>query len=311
MTEEMQNEQNLFRRIDDLYDTMSKGQKRLADYIREHYDKAVFMTAAHLGKQADVSESTALRFAAVLGYPGFAEFLAALRGYVAERLSDVKRMEAVNDGASREKIFDAVLCSDMENIRATREQLDREAFAQAVETILSARNVYVVGVRNCAPLAEFLAYYLHQIIPGAVSVTTNSASEVFEQMIRVGEGDAVIGISFPRYSMRTLRAMEFANHRNARVIAVTDSVNSPINLYSSCNLVARSTMASVVDSLTAALSVINALIVSLCMRRQEAVMETLETMERVWEEYQVFGTDEINSLDDRVDLAASGEDPDE
>ena len=174
-----------------------------------------------------------------------------------------------------------------------------------MEDILQAETIYVVGIRSCAPLASFLGFYLNQIFGNVKLVTTNSASEVFEQMIRISKKDVIIGISFPRYSMRTLKAMEFANNRNARVITLTDSVHSPMNLYSSCNLVARSDMASIVDSLTAPLSVINALIVALCMKRQEEVMETLTTMEKIWDEYQVYSSDEINYLDNQVKLNLS------
>jgi len=172
----------------------------------------------------------------------------------------------------------------------------------AVDDILQARTIYVVGIRSCAPLAEFLSFYLKQIFPDVRLVSTNNASEIFEQMVRISEKDVVIGISFPRYSMRTLKAMEFANNRNARVITITDSIHSPMNLYSSCNLIARSDMASIVDSLVAPLSVINALIVALCMRRQKEVVYTLKTMEQLWKEYQVYTGDEINRLDDKVSL---------
>ena len=195
-----------------------------------------------------------------------------------------------------------MLQADIDKIKLTLEQTDREAFNLAVETILKAETIYVVGIRSCAPLASFLSFYLNQIFQSVKLVTTNSASELFEQMIRINEKDVIIGISFPRYSMRTLKAMEFANNRNAKVITITDSVHSPMNLYSSCNLIARSDMASIVDSLVAPLSVINALIVALCMNRQKEVMNTLETMEKIWDEYQVYSSDEINYLDDKLKL---------
>lgn len=293
---------NLLGRLNKQYSTMSKGQKRLADYISNHYDKAVFMTAARLGSEVGVSESTTVRFAVQMGYDGFPEFHRALEELVMNKLNSIQRMEVTYGRIPQSKILDTVLQADIDKIKLTLEQTDREAFNLAVETILKAETIYVVGIRSCAPLASFLSFYLNQIFQSVKLVTTNSASELFEQMIRINEKDVIIGISFPRYSMRTLKAMEFANNRNAKVITITDSVHSPMNLYSSCNLIARSDMASIVDSLVAPLSVINALIVALCMNRQKEVMNTLETMEKIWDEYQVYSSDEINYLDDKLKL---------
>ena len=298
----MVQEDQLFGRLNQRYSTLSKGQKRLADFIADHYDQAVFMTAAKLAEQAGVSESTAVRFAVQLGYGGFPEFHKALEDLVARQLREKKKNDVIYGQIPESQILDTVLKADMDKIRVTLEQTDREAFQLAVETILQAETIYVLGVRNCAPLAGFLSFYLHQIFPRVFQVSTNSASELLEQMIRISEKDVLIGISFPRYSMRTLKAMEFANNRNAKVIAVTDSIHSPMNLYSSCNLIAKSDLTSVVDSLTAPMSVLNALIVALCARRQEKVKSTLETLEAVWDEYQVYGSDEMNYLDDRLKL---------
>lgn len=188
----------------------------------------------------------------------------------------------------------------------TLEEVDRSAFERAADTILSARTIYIVGIRSCAPLASFLAFYLHMIFPDVRQVQTNSSSEIFEQMIRITEDDVVIGISFPRYSMRTMKALEFANSRKAKVITITDSVHSPMNVYAACTLIAKSDMASIVDSLVAPLSVINALVVALCMKRQADVKKTLESMEKLWDEYQVYSNDEINGLDDARPWAEKG-----
>ncbi len=295
-------EEGLFGRINRLYGKMSKGQKRLADYITDHYDKAAFMTAAELGTMADVSESTTVRFATLLGYSGFPEFHQNLEELVRNRLNSIQRMEVTYGHIPQEKIFDTVLNSDAEKIKLTLEHADKHAFQLAVDTILEAKTIYVVGIRSCAPLAAFLGFYLNEIFEDVRIINTNSASETFEQMIRVGGQDVVIGISFPRYSMRTLKAMEFANNRSAKVITLTDSIHSPMTLYSSCNLIARSDMASIVDSLVAPLSVINALIVALSMRRQDEVIHTLKTMESIWNEYQVYSPDEIDRLDDEQEL---------
>ena len=192
--------------------------------------------------------------------------------------------------------------SDIEKIKMTIGSLDQKAFEEAVDTIVKARKIYIIGIRSCAPLANFLCYYLNLIFDHITLVHTNSSSEIFEQMIRIGEEDVVIGISFPRYSMRTLKALEFASNRKAKVITLTDSVHSPMTIYSSCNLIARSDMASIVDSLVAPLSVINALVVALCMKKQKEVVKTLETLEEIWDEYQVYSGDELNQVDDRMEL---------
>ena len=289
-------EDNLSSRISRLYPKMSKGQKRLADYVMEHYEKAAFMTAAELGKQARVSESTTVRFATLLGYRGFPEFHQTLEELVRNRLNSIQRMEVTYERIPQDKILDTVLTSDIEKIKLTQEHMDRKAFHLAIETILSAKNIYVMGLRSCAPLAAFLAFYLNEIFDNVRLVNSTGSSEVFEQLIRIGEEDVIIGISFPRYSMRTLKAMEFANNRKAKVIAITDSVHSPLNLYSSCNLIARSDMASIVDSLVAPLSLINALIVTLCMERKDKVVETLLSMEKLWEEYQVYSKVDMDSI---------------
>lgn len=298
----MEQTDNLLNRLNQQYHSLSKGQKRLAKFITDHYDKAVFMTAAKLGAEVGVSESTTVRFAAQLGYDGFPKFHRALEELVRNRLNSIQRMEVTYGRVPQEKILDNVLQSDIEKIKLTLEHTDREAFNLAVDTLLQAKTIYIVGIRSCAPLAQFLSFYLNLIFEDVRLLRTSSASELFEQMIRISEQDAIIGISFPRYSMRTLKAMEFANNRNAKVITLTDSVHSPMNLYSSCNLIARSDMASIVDSLVAPLSIINALVVALCMKKQKEVMNTLETMEQIWNEYQVYSSDEINYIDDEMKI---------
>lgn len=296
----MEQNENLLNRINQKYGSLSKGQKRLANFIVDHYDKAVFMTAAKLGAEAGVSESTTVRFATQLGYEGFPEFHRALEELVRNRLNSIQRMEVTYGRIPQEKILDNVLQSDIEKIKLTLEQTDRDSFHLAVDTLLQARTIYIVGIRSCAPLAQFLSFYLNLIFDDVRLLQTNSASELFEQMIRINGDDVMIGISFPRYSMRTLKALEFANKRSAKVITLTDSVHSPMNLYSSCNLIARSDMASIVDSLVAPLSIINALVVALCMKKQKEVMNTLETMEQIWGEYQVYSSNEIDTADDKV-----------
>ena len=214
------------------------------------------------------------------------------------RLNAVERVGVKYAGRSQSEVIESVLASDMDNIRATTESLDAAAFDTAVDILLEAKTVYVIGIRSCAPLAEFLSFYLNMVRGGILLLKTTSLSEVFEQMLRVGREDAVIGIGFPRYSMRTLKALEFANDRNAKVITITDSVHSPMCLYSSCNLFAASDMVSIVDSLVAPLSVINALVVALCLKQPQTVRESLESLEGVWNNYQVSMHDEIDRIDE-------------
>ena len=261
-------------------------------------------------RDRSISESTVVRFAAAIGYEGYPEMQAALAAWVKTKLNAVQKVGAAYRGSSQSEVLTSVLSSDMEKIQDTIDNLDPAAFDTAVDIILEARTVYIAGIRSCAPLAEFLSFYLNVIRGNIVLLKTTSLSEVFEQMLRIGDKDAIIGISFPRYSMRTLKAMEFANDRNAKVITITDSVHSPMNLYSSCNLLARSDMVSIVDSLVAPLSVINALVVALCLKRPEAVKASLESLEGAWNNYQVYLNDEINFIDEDafLNLPASGGD---
>lgn len=302
----MSNTNDLESRINARYKKMSKGQKLLAAYISDNYDKAVFFTAAKLGNAVGVSESTVVRFAANLGYKGYPEFQKALEELIQDKLNSVQRTDVVYERIRQPEILETVLKSDMENLKETLENMDGHTFTLAADTILKARNIYIVGIRSCAPLANFLAFYLNLMFDNVRLLQTSSLNELFEQMVRIGDKDVMIGISFPRYSMRTLKAIEFANNRNAKVITLTDSVHSPMNLYSSCNLIAKSGMSSLVDSLVAPLSVINALIVALCMRRKIQVADTLEMLEKIWDEYQIYENDEIDRVDDSVRMFYSG-----
>ncbi|MBQ8518536.1 MAG: MurR/RpiR family transcriptional regulator [Agathobacter sp.] len=298
----MANTNDLLNRINKKYSSMSKGQKLLATYITDNYDKAVFLTAAKMGDIVGVSESTVVRFAMCLDYKGYPEFQKALEELVRNKLNSVQRMEVTYGRISQSEILENVLQSDADKLKTTLEKIDHNAFELAVDTILTARNIYIVGIRSCAPLASFLSFYLNLMFDNVRLLHTNSSSEIFEQMVRIGEEDVIIGISFPRYSMRTLKALEFANNRSAKVITITDSIHSPMNLYSSCNLIADSDMASIVDSLVAPLSVINALIVALCMKKQKEVAKTLTTLEEIWDEYQVYENDEIDVIDDSIKI---------
>lgn len=294
----MERQYDILSRISERYTKMSKSHKVIASYILEHYDQAVFMTAAKLGETLGISESTVVRFASGIGYEGYPEFQKALEDCVKGKLSNIQKMDAKYGRSSQSEVLTSVLTADIEKLQHTIDHLDPAAFESAVSTILEAETIYIMGLRSNEPLAEFLHFYLNMIRGGVVLLKTTSVSETFEQMIRIHEKDCFIGISFPRYSMRTLKAMEFANDRNAKVIAITDSTHSPMSLYSSCNLLARSDMVSIVDSLVAPLSVINALVVALCLKCPQDVRKNLEMLEETWNNYQVYLNDEINFIDD-------------
>lgn len=298
----MNTQNELLARLDEKYPKLSKGQRRLTDYIRQNYDKAAFLTAAKMGEAVGVSESTVVRFATQLGYKGYPEFQKALGEMVRTKLNSIQRMEVTYGRITQSEILTNVLHSDIEKIKLTMESIDQQAFEMAVDTIINAKKIYIVGIRSCAPLASFLAFYLNLIFDNVVTVNANGSSDIFEQIIHVDEEAVVIGISFPRYSMRTLKALEFASNRKAKIITLTDSVHSPMTLYSSCNLIARSDMASIVDSLVAPLSVINALVVAICMKKQNEVINTLGKLEEIWDEYQVYSRDELNPVKESVEL---------
>ena len=301
----MLSKNELWKKIEDGYPKFSKGQRKLADFIQKDYDKAAFLTAARMGEEVGVSESTVVRFAMALGYEGYPGFQKALGEMVRTKLNSIQRMEVTYGRISQGEILATVLHSDIEKIKLTMEAIDHETFEMAVDTILNARKIFVVGIRSCAPLASFLSFYLNLVCDNVIAVNTNSPSEIFEQMLRINEEDAIIGISFPRYSMRTLKALEYASNRKAKVITLTDSVHSPMTLYSSCNLIARSDMASIVDSLVAPLSVVNALVVALCMKKLKEVITTLETLEEISDEYQVYNKDELNMVGEKMELSGA------
>lgn len=290
--------QDVLTRLEEYFPKMSKSHKKIAAYIKEHYDQAVFMTALKLGNEVGISESTVVRFASVLGYHGYPEFQLALEECVKSQLTTIQKTESKNSSIMQSEVLTSVLNADMEKIRYTLENLDTAAFETAVSDILEADTVYIMGLRSNEPLAGFFSFYLNMIRPNVVLLRSSNISEIFEQMLRIHEKDCFIGISFPRYSMRTLKAMEFANDRNAKVIAITDDIHSPMNLYSSCNLLAKSDMISIIDSLVAPLSVINALIVAMCARCPMEVKQNLSLLMDAWSNYQTDMNDEINMIDE-------------
>lgn len=274
----------------------SKGQKQIARFILEHYDKAAFMTASRLGVTVGVSESTVVRFATELGYDGYPHLQRALQEMIRNKLTSVQRMEVAGDRMGGRDVLQTVLHADTDMIRVTLDEIDRDAFQGAVDALMGSKRIYILGVRSSSALASFLGFYFNLLFENVTLVHTNSVSEIFEQVLRVGPGDVLFGISFPRYSKRTLSAMKYARDRGARVIALTDSQLSPLARVADHVLLARSDMASFVDSLVAPLSVINALIVAVGMSRRDEIEQTFNKLERIWEEYDVYEKpeDDIN-----------------
>ena len=268
--------------------SMSKGQRRIADYIATEYDKAAFMTAAKMGKTVDVSESTVVRFAVSLGFEGYPEMQKAMQEMVLNRLTSVQRLEVANDRIGDHDVLSAVLQSDMDKLRRTEETLDRAAFQKAVDAIVDARRVLILGVRSTAPLAQFLGYYLRYLSDSVHIVTASGAGAMFEQIVGVNADDAVIAFSFPRYSSTTVKGAQYCRSAGATVIGITDSMISPLAENCDHVLLAKSDMLSLVDSLVAPLSLVNALIVGVSQRREKELARRLGALESIWEDYNVY-----------------------
>ena len=266
----------------------SKGQRLISQYILDEYEKAAFMTAGRLGKTVGVSESTVVRFAVELGYDGYPSMQKAMQEMILNRLTSVQRIEMTNDRIGNGDVVSMVLQSDMEKLRQTSETLDRDDFHHAVEAICRAKRVYVLGVRSAAPLASFFGYYLGYMFQDVHIITASGTSEVFERIVGITREDAVVAFSFPRYSTSTARGVQYSRSVGATVIGITDSKESPLGQNSDCVLVAKSGMLSLVDSLVAPLSVINALIVALAARNEQTLSHTFNTLEHIWDQYNVY-----------------------
>lgn len=284
---------NLLMTIKNRMPTFSKGQKLIANYIIEHYEKAAYMTASKLGSLVGVSESTVVRFANELGFEGYPEFQRSLQEFIRSMLTSVQRIEVTNDLIGDGDMLEKVLLSDAEKIRHTLENIDRESFSEAVKKLTTAKNIYIIGVRSSSALAVFLNFNLRMAFSNVHLVQTTSRSEMFEQIMHLKNDDVMFAISFPRYSKRIINAVEYAKEVGADVIALTDSKSSPIAAYADQLLCAESDMVSYVDSLVAPLSIINAIIVAVARERQELFSEQLKKLETIWEEYDVYKKDEI------------------
>lgn len=278
----------LATRIQNHMDNFSKGQRRISKYIEEHYDKVAFMTASKLGATVGVSESTVVRFATEIGYTGYPQLQRAMQEMIRNKLTSVQRMEVTTSRIGNSDVLDFVFNQDIDVIRRTMEETSHETFYHAVNAISQSGKIYILAARSALALGTFLSYYFHLLFENVLLVQSTSEGEIFEQMIRIDKNDAVIGISFPRYSKKVAKAMNFAHDRGAKVIAITDSAASPIATSADFKLLARSDMASIVDSLCAPLSLINALIVSIALKKSGEVSQVFQNLEDIWDEYGVY-----------------------
>ncbi len=283
-------ENDLFNVISEKMTSFSKGHRMIATYILTHYDKAAFMTAQKLGQTVGVSESTVVRFASMLGFEGYPALQRALQELMRNRLTAVQRIEVTNDRLSGGDILKQVLERDIEKIRLTLEETSKQAFSNAVSAIVGCETIYILGARSAEPLAKFLNYYFSLMFPHVKQVRNTTTSELFEQLVRIGERDVIIGISFPRYSRQTAQMLEFAKAQRAHVIAVTDSTASPLAPFADDLLIARSDINSFADSLVAPMSLINALIAAVSISNAENVRSSLERLEQIWDEYEVYSS---------------------
>ena len=279
---------DILTKIETMMPEFSKGQKAIGRYMLEHYDKAAYLTASKLGAVVRVSESTVVRFAIELGFEGYPELQKSLQELIRTKLTSVQRMEITNDRIGDGEVLSKILAGDIDKIRTTLDRIDPAAFDAAVDAIIGAKHIYISGMRSASLLSGFLGYYFNLMFPDVRTVQATSSSEMFEQLFRIDEGDVFIGISFPRYSKRIIDAIDFAKSKGAVTVALPASDASPIAACADHLLIARSDMASIVDSYVAPLSVINALIVAVSKKKQQDVSETFEKLEAIWDEYDVY-----------------------
>ena len=279
---------DILTKIETMMPEFSKGQKAIGRYMLEHYDKAAYLTASKLGAVVRVSESTVVRFAIELGFEGYPELQKSLQELIRTKLTSVQRMEITNDRIGDGEVLTKILSGDIDKIRTTLDRIDPAAFDAAVDAIIGAKHIYISGMRSASLLSGFLGYYFNLMFNDVRTVQATSSSEMFEQMFRIDAGDVFIGISFPRYSKRIIDAMDYAKSKGAVTVALTDSDTSPLAQGADHLLIARSDMASFVDSYVAPLSVINALIVAVSKKKKQDVAETFEKLEAIWEEYDVY-----------------------
>ena len=283
----------MIEEINEAYKGMSKSHKKIADYILEHTENAAFLTAAKLADESDVSESTAVRFANMMGYEGYSDFQRALAAELQRKLINKNTSRTDHYRENKNDVLKSVLVTDAQNIVDTIHLVDSASYDMALELIEKAKRIYVIGIRTCSPLADYLGFYLNMIRPDVKVINSMNINEIYEQLYWLDHDDLVIGISFPRYSIRTLKAMEYANEKRASILGITDCEYSPMNMYCSCSLWAKSDMITIADSLVAPMSMINAIVVGLYIRNEEKVRKNLGNMEDLWNNLETYRGDEF------------------
>ncbi len=268
--------------------SFSKGQRAIARYLLDHYEKAAFMTASKLGATVGVSESTVVRFAAEVGCDGYPQLQKRLQEIIRNRLTTVQRIEITSGQMSRSDVVEKVMQADRERIKQTMDNISMDSFNEAVDRIIKAKTIYILGVRSASALARFMGFYFTHMFSDVRVLNTTNASEMFEQLLRISEDDVLISMSFPRYSQRTLKAARFARKRGASVVSITDSPEAPLAAESDSCLFASSDMASFIDSLVAPLSLINSLIVAISLEKEQELSATFSELEQIWDEYNVY-----------------------
>lgn len=282
---------DILTKIKSEYQNFSKGQKRIADFILNHYEKAAYMTASKLGVSTDVSESTVVRFASELGYDGYPKFQKELLANVKTKLNSIERIHVSNERVEYSNTLNYVLESDIEQIKQTLLEIDHNEFENIVNELIKAEKIYILGVRSSASLATFLGFYFNLLFDNISVINSASSSEIFEQMIRAKQGDVFIGVSFPRYSTRTVNAMKYAREHNVKTIALTDALTSPLCENADYKLIAKSDMSGLADSLVSPLSVINALITCISRKKSKETEEVLNDLEKIWKKHRVYSED--------------------
>lgn len=280
---------DLIKVIQSNFNRLSKGQKLIAEFIMNSYDRAAFMTAAALGETVGVSESTVVRFANTLGYDGYRELQKELQELIKNKLTTVQRISLSKDFTDYEHALKQVVKKDMDNIEKTLNEIDYNVFQDAVEITLAANNVYILGLRSSSFLAGYLGFYLNFLLDN-VKVVTSGPNDVFEQLLKATHKDVIIGISYPRYSKRTLEALDYGKEKGCKIIGITDSLISPAAQYADTTLIASSNMLSFVDSLVAPMSLINAFIIALGTEKKKDITSYFEDLEKIWKKHNVYDT---------------------
>ena len=268
--------------------SFSKGQRLIAKYIEEHYDKVAFMTASKLGATVGVSESTVVRFATEIGYSGYPALQQAMQEMIRNRMTSVQRLEMTSTNIPLDRLLDSSMDQDIDIIRRTKESISHEEFYRAADALVKVKKVYIIGAGSSLAIATFLSHYFSLVFDSVQLISATSEAQILQQMVHIGEGDALIGISFPRYSKKAVKALKYASDRGATVVAITDSTLSPLTKYAEHVLLAKSDMVSFVDSLVGPLALINALIVTVAIKKKDEVANTLLNLETIWDEYGVY-----------------------